>query len=35
MHYRDFGKTGLKVAEVGLGCGPLGSDPNVDYLPLL
>jgi len=35
MHYRDFGKTGLKVAEVGLGCGPLGSDPQADYLPLL
>lgn len=35
MHYRDFGKTGLKVAEVGLGCGSLGSDPKRDYLPLL
>jgi aryl-alcohol dehydrogenase-like predicted oxidoreductase len=35
MHYRDFGKTGLKVAEVGLGCGPLGSDPQADCLPPL
>ena len=35
MAYRDFGSTGLQVFEVGLGCGPLGSDPAADYAPLL
>jgi aryl-alcohol dehydrogenase-like predicted oxidoreductase len=35
MEYRDFGKTGLRVSEVGLGGGPLGIDPKADYGPLL
>jgi len=35
MVYRDFGRTGLRVSEIGLGCGPLGLDPAADYAPLL
>ena len=35
MEYRDFGATGLRVSEVGLGCGPLGADPDTNYTPLL
>ncbi len=35
MEYRDFGNTGLRVSEIGLGCGPLGVDPDADYALLL
>ena len=35
MEYREFGRTGLRVSEVGLGCGPLGIDPEADYTKLL
>jgi aryl-alcohol dehydrogenase-like predicted oxidoreductase len=35
VEYRDFGNTGLRVSEIGLGCGPLGVDPDADYAPLL
>ncbi len=35
MQYRPFGNTGLSASEIGLGCGPLGIDPEGDYLPLL
>ncbi|HUU53819.1 MAG TPA: aldo/keto reductase [Armatimonadota bacterium] len=35
MEYRAFGNTGLRVSEIGLGCGPLGVDPDADYTPLL
>ena len=35
MEYREFGDTGLRVSEVGLGCGPLGMDASADYTALL
>ncbi len=35
MEYRDFGNTGLRVSEIGLGGGPLGIDAEADYAPLL
>lgn len=35
MHYRDFGRTGLRVSEVGLGFGPPGFDSHADYTALL
>jgi len=35
MEYRDFGRTGLQVSEIGLGFGPPGFDPQADYGPLL
>lgn len=30
MHYRELGKTGLKVSEVGMGCNRLGQDYAAD-----
>ncbi len=35
MQHRDFGRTGLRVSEVGLGFGPPGFDPTADYTGLL
>jgi aryl-alcohol dehydrogenase-like predicted oxidoreductase len=35
MEYRQFGRTGLRVSEVGLGFGPPGFDTNADYTELL
>ena len=35
MEYRQFGRTGLRVSEVGLGFGPPGFDPEADYTGLL
>jgi aryl-alcohol dehydrogenase-like predicted oxidoreductase len=35
MEFRDFGRTDLRVSEVGLGFGPPGFDPGADYTALL
>jgi aryl-alcohol dehydrogenase-like predicted oxidoreductase len=35
MEYRDFGRAGIRMSEVGLGFGPPGFDPSADYTPLL
>ncbi|MCH2663258.1 aldo/keto reductase, partial [bacterium] len=36
MHYRDLGRTGLRISEVGLGCNrlgePIASDQEWDLL---
>ncbi len=35
MDYREFGRTGILVSEVGLGCAPIGLEPDKNYSELL
>jgi len=35
MHYREFGSTGIRVSEIGVGCGGLGGEHKAGLEPAL